>query len=73
MQDNVTRLLVRGIAQQFLGDMNVPGGIIRGTWKISDTKDTHIINIELFPIDIETGEQTDKSVAKWQLTLDRVD
>lgn len=72
-QDKLTNIIARGIAQQFLGDLDitVPGGVLRGT-SMSNTGDVHELNIDLFPNDSETGEQEDKPVASWKLTLDRI-
>lgn len=72
MQDKLTNILARGIASKFLGDVDieVPGGVLRGT-SMSNTGDVHVMNIELFPSDTETGEHEDKPVASWKLTLDR--
>lgn len=72
MQDKLTNILARGIAQQFLGDIDitVPGGTLRGT-SMSNTGDVHELHIELFPTDEDSGELDDKPVASWKLTLDR--
>jgi len=74
MQDKITNIIARYVANCFLGDIEaeVPGGTLRGT-SMSNNGDKHVLHIGLFQEDVDTGELEDRPVSSWTLTLDKTD